>query len=162
MCQKNDSSLSKPVDFESTSLNRLEADLHAAENPERRRDRQELIVERAGLTAVAEQVAALQTELKELATMSGKNRGLAQVMVARLENDRKTYEETVQAFRATAAAVGAQGATLLGQLGETRIEEVLNTDRAFIEGDYECRGGEMGIQFRIRPPSRYNGGVCRE
>jgi|KBSMisStandDraft_5_1062788.scaffolds.fasta_scaffold1256000_2 hypothetical protein len=35
-------------------------------------------------------------------------------------------------------------------------------DRAFIEGDYECRGGEMGIQFRIRPPSRYNGGVCRE
>ena len=90
--------------------------------------------------AVMEQVGAIQTELKELATMSGKNRGLAQVMVARLENDRKTYEETVQAFRATSAAVTAQGATLLDQLGEERIEQVLNTDRKFIEDAWTTAG----------------------
>ena len=90
--------------------------------------------------AVVGQLAALQTELKDLAAMSGKSRGLAQVMVARLENDRKTYQDTVQTFRATSGTVTAQGAALLKQLGEERLEEVLNTDRKFIEDAWTTAG----------------------
>ena len=94
----------------------------------------------ASRLAVTGQLAAIQTELKELAAMSGKSRTLAQVMVARLENDRRIYEDTVQTFRATSGTITAQGATLLEQLGDGRIEEVLNTDRKFIEDAWTTAG----------------------
>jgi hypothetical protein len=94
----------------------------------------------ASRLAVVGQLAAIQTELKDLAAMSGKSRSLAQVMVARLEGDRKVYADTAQTFRTTSTTVMAQGATLLEQLDEGRIEEVLNTDRKFIEEAWTTAG----------------------
>jgi hypothetical protein len=66
----------------------------------------------ASRLAVANQLSANQIQLNELAAMSGKNRNLAQAMVARLEADRKTYQATIKAFRSTYNTVMNQGATL--------------------------------------------------
>ena len=101
----------------------------------------------ASRTAVANQLTATATELKELAVMSGKNRSMAQTMVARLEDDRKNYQATVQAFRATYNTVTGQGATLLKQLDDEAIEAVLNHDREFIEGAWTTAGLWKNIQL---------------
>lgn len=101
----------------------------------------------ASRTAVANQLTATATELKELAVMSGKNRSMAQTMIARLEADRKNYQATVQAFRATYSTVTGQGATLLKQLDDDSIESVLNKDREFIEGAWTTAGLWKNIQM---------------
>ena len=94
----------------------------------------------ASRLTVASQLAGMQTELAELAAMAGKSRGLAQVMIARLEADRKIYQDTVQTFRATSGTVTNQGAVLLEQLDDKHIEDVLNTDRKFIEDAWTTAG----------------------
>jgi hypothetical protein len=101
----------------------------------------------ASRTAVANQLAAVHTELRELAVMSGKNRSMAQAMVARLEVDRKNYQTTVQTFRATYNTVTGQGATLLKQLEDDAIEAVLNKDREFIEGAWTTAGLWKNMQL---------------
>src|SRR5258705_54174 len=77
----------------------------------------------ASRLAVANQLNATKTELKELAEMSGKSRGMAQTMVARLEVDRKNYHATVQTVRATVNTVTNQGATLVKQLDDERLDD---------------------------------------
>ncbi len=101
----------------------------------------------ASRTAVANQLTATHTELKELAGMSGKSRSMAQSMVARLEADRTNYQATVQAFRATYNTVTGQGATLLKQLEDDSIEAVLNKDREFIEGAWTTAGLWKNMQM---------------
>ena len=101
----------------------------------------------ASRTAVANQLTATHTELKELAAMSGKSRSMAQSMVARLEADRTNYQATVQAFRATYNTVTGQGATLLKQLDDDSIEAVLNKDRDFIEGAWTTAGLWKNMQL---------------
>jgi hypothetical protein len=101
----------------------------------------------ASRNAVANQLIAAETELKELAVMSGKNRSMAQSMVARLETDRKNYQATVQTFRATSNTVAGQGAALLKQLDDDAIEAVLNKDREFIEGAWTTAGLWKSMQL---------------
>jgi hypothetical protein len=101
----------------------------------------------ASRNAVANQLTATATELKELGVMSGKNRSMAQTMVARLEDDRKNYQATVQAFRATYNTVTGQGATLLKQLDDDAITAVLDHDREFIEGAWTTAGLWKNIQL---------------
>ncbi len=90
--------------------------------------------------AVANQLAAIQTEFKELNAMSGKNRGMAQAMVPRLEAERKNYQITVQTFRNTYITVTTQGTTLLKQLDEDALKKILNKDREFIEDAWTTPG----------------------
>jgi hypothetical protein len=94
----------------------------------------------ASRLAVANQLVAARTELKELAAMSGKTRGMAQIMVARLENDRKNYQETVQTFRSTFNTVTTQGTTLLQQLDDKNLDDIVNKDRKFIEEAWTTAG----------------------
>ncbi|MBI4192731.1 MAG: dynamin family protein [Betaproteobacteria bacterium] len=94
----------------------------------------------ASRLAVANQLAATRTELKELAAMSGKSRSMAQAMVTRLEADRKKYHATVQTFRNTYNTVMNQGATLLKQLDEGPLEAILNKDHEFIKGAWTTAG----------------------
>ncbi|HEV7820750.1 MAG TPA: hypothetical protein VGO84_06175, partial [Burkholderiales bacterium] len=94
----------------------------------------------ASRAAVTSQLNAAQTELLELAAMSGKSRSMAQTMVARLEVDRKNYHATVQTFRATVNTVTNQGATLVKQLDDDRLEEILNKDRKYIEDAWTTAG----------------------
>jgi hypothetical protein len=101
----------------------------------------------ASRLAVADQLAAHQSELKELAAMSGKNRGIAQAMVARLETDRNNYHATVQAFRNTHNTVMAQGEKLLKQLEGESLEQILNKDRQFIQGAWTTAGLWKNMQL---------------
>lgn len=97
------------------------------------------MVEASHNTVVA-QLAATHTELKDLAAMAGKNRSMAQSMIARLEGDRKNYRETAHSFQVTHTTVTGQGATLLKQLDDAAIEAILNKDREFIEGAWTTAG----------------------
>ena len=101
----------------------------------------------ASRNSVASQLAATHTELKDLATMAGKNRSMAQTMVARLETDRKNYQATVQAFRATYNTVTSQGATLLKQLDDESLDALLNKDREYIEGAWTTAGLWKNMQL---------------
>jgi len=101
----------------------------------------------ASRLAVANQLASLRTELKELAAMSGKNRNMAQAMVVRLEADRKNYQATVQTFRNTYNTVMNQGAALLKQLDESALEQILNKDREFIQGAWTTAGLWKNMQL---------------
>ena len=94
----------------------------------------------ASRVAVANQLSATETELKELAAMSGKSRSMAQAMVARLEVDRKNYQDTIQTFRNTFNTVTNQGATLLKQLDDDRLDDIVNKDRKFIEDAWTTAG----------------------
>jgi hypothetical protein len=94
----------------------------------------------ASRLAVANQLTATETEMKELTAMSGKSRGMAQQMVARLEVDRKNYQDTIQTFRTTFNTVSNQGATLLKQLDDERLDEIINKDRKFIEDAWTTAG----------------------
>ena len=94
----------------------------------------------ASRSTVASQLAATLTELKELSTMSDKNRGLAQTMVARLEIDRKNYQATVQTYQKTYNTVASQGASLISQLDDDALEKILNKDRAYIEDAWTTAG----------------------
>jgi len=101
----------------------------------------------ASRLAVASQLNATKGELQELAVMSGKSRGMAQTMVARLEVDRKNYHATVQTFRATVNTVTNQGATLLKQLDDDRLDDILNKDRKFIEDAWTTAGLWKSMQM---------------
>ena len=97
-------------------------------------------------TTVTNQLAASMKETRELATTAGKNRNMAQAMVTRLENDRKNYQATVQTFRKTQETVAAQGASLLKQLSDEAIEQILNKDREFIEKAWTTAGMWKNMQ----------------
>ncbi|HEV8519443.1 MAG TPA: hypothetical protein VGQ54_12765, partial [Burkholderiales bacterium] len=101
----------------------------------------------ASRLAVANQLSANQTQLNELAAMSGKNRNLAQAMVARLEADRKAYQTTIKTFRSTYNTVMNQGATLVKQLDEDALEQILNKDREFIQGAWTTAGLWKNMQL---------------
>ena len=82
--------------------------------------------------------------------MSGKSRSIAQTMVQRLEVDRKNYHTTVQAFRSTANTVTNQGATLLKQLDDDHLDEILNKDRNFIEDAWTTAGLWKSMQLLFK------------
>ena len=94
----------------------------------------------ASQAAVSSQLATADSEIKQLNGMSGKSRSMAQTMVARLETDRKIYHETMQTFRSTYNTVMNQGSTLLKQLDDDRLNEIVNTDRKYIEDAWTTAG----------------------
>jgi len=100
--------------------------------------------------AVASQLTTNSAELRELAAMSGKNRGMAQAMVGRLETDRKNYQLTVQAFRATYDKMVDEGLALIKQLDDAAIEEILSHDREFIQGAWTTAGMWKNMQGLFR------------
>ena len=104
----------------------------------------------ASRTAVDNQLQSTKTEIRELMAMSGKSRSIAQTMVQRLEVDRKNYHTTVQAFRSTANTVTNQGATLLKQLDDDHLDEILNKDRNFIEDAWTTAGLWKSMQLLFK------------
>ncbi len=101
----------------------------------------------ASRIAVESQLAATESEVAELTAMSGKNRGMAQAMVGRLETDRSNYHATVQSFRNTYNTVMIQGDKLLKQLEGEALEKILNKDREFIRGAWTTAGLWKNMQL---------------
>jgi hypothetical protein len=97
-------------------------------------DRRRIIAERvarefgvlveASYQTVMAKLRATHAELAELASLRGKNQGMAKVMVTRLEQERAAYQHTVLNFRNTHAVVMKQGMIVQANLDPDQIEVI--------------------------------------
>ncbi len=90
--------------------------------------------------AVAARFIATIKEMQDLTAASGKNRSVAQAMLARLEGERRTYEKSVEVFNMTYADLTARGQELLSALHDERIEAIMSHDKHFIEDAWTTAG----------------------
>ena len=96
--------------------------------------------------AVAARFISTVREMQDLTAASGKSRNLAQDMLARLEAQRKSYQQSVATFNVTYADLMTKGQELLAALHDDRIEEILTHDREFIKGAWTTAGMWKSIQ----------------
>src|SRR6185369_15227882 len=96
--------------------------------------------------AVAARFISTIKEMQDLTSTAGKNQNVAQDMLTRLENERKTYQKSVAAFNVTYSDLTAKGQELLATLHDDRIEEILSHDREFIQGAWTTAGMWKSIQ----------------
>ncbi|MCC6531232.1 MAG: dynamin family protein [Burkholderiales bacterium] len=86
------------------------------------------------------QFNALRAEHKSLTELAGKNRGVAQAMLQRLENDRAGYLQSVQRHRSSVDEVSQRGKALLASLSDEALESLMNKDRKYIEDAWSTAG----------------------
>ena len=96
--------------------------------------------------AVAARFISTIKEMQDLTSTAGKNQNVAQDMLTRLENERKTYQKSVAAFNVTYSDLTAKGQELLATLHDDRIEDILAHDREFIQGAWTTSGMWKSIQ----------------
>jgi hypothetical protein len=96
--------------------------------------------------AVAARFISTIKEMQDLAAASGKNQTVALDLLARLEAERKTYQQSVATFNVTYANLMARGQELLSTLHDDRIAEFLSHDREFIEGAWTTPGMWKSMQ----------------
>jgi hypothetical protein len=90
--------------------------------------------------SIITQFNALRAEHKSLSALVGKNRGVAQAMLARLEGDRAAYLQSVERYRSAFNEVNQRGNALLGSLSDDALEELMNKDRKYIEDAWSTAG----------------------
>jgi len=90
--------------------------------------------------AIVAQFNAVRAEYKGLTELAGKNRSVAQAMLARLENDRINYKESVARYQESFETVNQRGNALLDSLSDQALEKLMNTDRKFIEDAWSTAG----------------------
>jgi len=100
----------------------------------------------AARQAVAARFISTIKEMQDMTSTAGKNQNVAQDMLSRLENERKTYQKSVAAFNVTYSNLTAKGQELLATLHDDRIEEILSHDREFIQGAWTTAGMWKSIQ----------------
>ena len=96
--------------------------------------------------AVAARFIATIKEMQDLTSSSGKNRSVAQEMLARLESERKNYQKSVATFNVTYSDLMAKGQELLATLHDDRIEDILSHDKEFIQGAWTTAGMWKNMQ----------------
>lgn len=118
-----------PVLLERSGVQALEA-LLSQMIPDRRRIIAERVAREFGVLVdtsyetVLAKLRSTHAELAELASLRGKNSGMAKAMVVKLEQDRAAYQHTVQNFRNTHAVVMKQGLILQSNLDAEQIERI--------------------------------------
>ena len=85
-------------------------------------------------------LAATDAERAELSQLSGKNRDLARTMLARLEVDRKTYLDNMDAFRGNYAVVLKRGHQMLDTLSDDNLDRMLGESLTIIGGTWTTAG----------------------
>ncbi|HUF21917.1 MAG TPA: dynamin family protein [Burkholderiales bacterium] len=98
------------------------------------------------LQTVIAKLESARTELQEMSKLTGKNRELAKVLLAKLETDKAEYGRHMESFRASYATVLKQGQVLLGTLDEERLDEILAKSLQAIEGSWTTAGLMRGMQ----------------
>ncbi|MCA3131796.1 MAG: dynamin family protein [Betaproteobacteria bacterium] len=83
---------------------------------------------------------AIVDELRELSQLSGKNRELAKLMLARLEQDKVAYQRNLDSFRANYGTVLRQGHELLASLDDSELETLMSDSRKIIEASWTTNG----------------------
>jgi hypothetical protein len=98
------------------------------------------------LEAVRAALGSAVAELDELGRLSGKNRELAKVMLARLEKDKAAYQQNLGAFKANYGIVLKQGHELLRQLSDDELDRILAENQKMIEGSWTTAGLMRSMQ----------------
>jgi hypothetical protein len=98
------------------------------------------------LQSATTQLASTRNELQEMAKLSGKNRDLAKLLLARLEQDKSKYAQRMESFRRSSSTVLKQGNVLIGTLADERIDELMSRSLASIEGSWTTAGLMRSMQ----------------
>lgn len=97
------------------------------------------MVETSG-KSVRSQLAAVRHELKELTSLTGKNRAVIKKLLDKVQADKMLYEQTVKSFNITRGVITQQGRALMASLDSDRLDEMLARNRAAIEGSWTTGG----------------------
>jgi hypothetical protein len=98
------------------------------------------------LESVSAQLVSTRGELQEMSKLSGKNRELAKLLLARLELDKSTYARRMDSFKRSSATVLKQGNVLIGTLADERLDDLMNRSLASIEGSWTTAGLMRSMQ----------------
>lgn len=82
------------------------------------------------------QLAAVRHELKELTSLTGKNRTVIKKLLDKVQADKLLYEQTVKSFNITRGVISQQGRALMASLDHDRLDDMLARNRAAIEGSW--------------------------
>ncbi len=101
------------------------------------------------LQSVTAQLASTRGEVQEMSKLSGKNRELAKILLARLEQDKASYLKHMESFKRSYAIVLKQGNALIGTLADDRLDDLMNRSLKAIEGSWTTAGlmGSMQALF---------------
>ena len=101
------------------------------------------------LQSVTAQLASTRGEVQEMSKLSGKNRELAKILLARLEQDKAGYLKHMESFKRSYAIVLKQGNALIGTLADDRLNDLMNRSLKAIEGSWTTAGlmGSMQALF---------------
>ncbi len=86
--------------------------------------------------SVHSQLASVRLELKELTSLTGKNRAVIKKLLDKVQADKMLYEQTVKSFNITRGVISQQGKALMSSLDGDRLGEMLDKNRAAIEGSW--------------------------
>jgi hypothetical protein len=106
------------------------------------------------LQSVDTQLASTVHELRELNALSGKNRGVVEDLRNKVIADKHAYDESVQHFNITRSLIVKEGNMLLAHLQEARLEDILQANRAAIEGSWTTSGLTQGMHNLLRQVGR--------
>jgi hypothetical protein len=98
------------------------------------------------LQSATTQLSSTRGELQEMAKLSGRNRDLAKMLLARFELDKSNYAQRMESFRRSSSTVLKQGNVLIGTLADERLEELMSRSLASIEGSWTTAGLMRSMQ----------------
>jgi hypothetical protein len=98
------------------------------------------------LQSATTQLVSTRGELQEMAKLSGKNRDLAKLLLARLELDKNNYAQRMESFKRSSSTVLRQGNVLIGTLADERLDELMSRSMASIEGSWTTAGLMRSMQ----------------
>ncbi|MGD2139592.1 MAG: dynamin family protein [Burkholderiales bacterium] len=93
-------------------------------------------------------------ELQEMAKLSGKNRDLAQKLLAKFEADKAQYGRHMESFRTSLATVKKQGDILLNTMNDEKLAEILGKSTQSMEGSWTTAGLMRSMQNLFETFSR--------
>ena len=98
------------------------------------------------LQSATAQLISTRSELQEMSKLSGKNRDLARLLLAKLEEDKASYMRHMESFKRSSATVFKQGNVLVGTLADDRLDEMMSRSLASIEGSWTTAGLMRSMQ----------------
>jgi hypothetical protein len=90
--------------------------------------------------SVQGQLASVRHELKELTSLTGKNRSVIKKLLDKLQADKMLYEQTVKSFNITRSVISQQGRALMTSLDSDRLDAMLAKSRSAIEDSWTTSG----------------------
>lgn len=100
----------------------------------------------ASARALEDQLSSVRHELKELTSLTGKNREAVATLLDKVQADKKAYEQSVDAFTVTRGVVSQQGRILMAEFGPDRLEWILEKSCEEIEGSWTTGGLVRSMQ----------------